>query len=104
MNKDIFVRQLEKRHIFWSYSSGAELPDEVVIEHTLKFGDISDIIELFKLFTKSEIERVWIKTMSCDDRFDKMNHYLKLFFFKNMIKMKTIETRYDRIKRACSEN
>jgi len=104
MNKDIFVRQLEKRHIFWSYSSGAELPDEVVIEHALKFGDIVDIINLFEIYSRDKIEDAWIKTMSCDDRFDKINHYLQLFFFKSTIKKKPIETRYDRIKRACSEN
>ena len=102
INKDVFVRQLEKKHVFWSYSPGADLPDEVVIEHVLKFGDIADIIILFKLFHKNEIERVWCKTMAPDDRFDKTNHYLKLFFFKNITK--PIETRYDRIKRACSEN
>jgi hypothetical protein len=102
MNKNVFVRQLEKRHVFWSYSPGAVLPDEVIIEHVLKFGDISDIIELFELFPKDEIEKVWYKTMAPDNRFDKTNHYLKLFFFKNI--SKPIETRYDRIKRACSEN
>ena len=102
MNKDVFVRNLEKRHVFWSYSSGVDFPDEIVIEHVLKFADIADIIQLFKLFSRNEIERVWLKTMSLDDRFDKINHYLKLFFFKNV--KKNVETRYDRIKRVSSEN
>ena len=101
MNKDVFVRNLEKRHVFWSYSPGSDLPDEVIVEHVLKFGDISDILELFKLFPRDEIQRIWQKTMSFDDRFDKINHYLKLFFFKNV--KKNVETRYDRIKRVSSE-
>lgn len=104
MNKFDFVRQLEKKHIFWSYSTKPDLPDEIIIEHTLKFGDVIDIINLFKIFKESEISLVWLETMSNDERFEKTNFYLLMFFLKNVEKNKPFETRYERIKRAGAVN
>lgn len=104
MDKSDFIKQLETKHIFWSYSTKMDLPDKIVIEHTLKFGDVVDIINLFKIFEESEISRVWLETMSNDERFERTNFYLLMFFLKNVEKNKPFETRYERIKRACAVN
>jgi len=104
MDINVFVDKLREKQVFWSYSNNVDIPDEIVVEHTLKYGDIIDIIELFKLFPKDFIVKIWLKTMSTDYRFDKTNHYLKLFFFKNLEKYKPVETRYEKIKRFSEKN
>lgn len=104
MDINNFVKKLKEKQIFWSYSKNTDIPHDIVIEHTLKYGDITDIIELFELFSKDLIVKVWLETMSTDDRFDKTNHYLKLFFFKNLEINTPLETRYEKIKRAGEEN
>lgn len=104
MDINNFVDKLKEKQVFWSYSKNADIPHEIVIEHTLKYGDVTDIIELFKLFSKDLIVKIWLETMSTDDRFDKTNNYLKLFFFKNLEKYKPAETRYEKIKRFSERN
>ena len=46
------------KHIFWSYKADANLPDELVIKQVAIYGDIVDIIELTKLFSKDTINSV----------------------------------------------
>ncbi len=104
MDRKEFVEQLKKKHVFWSYSPEAELPDEIIIEHTLKYGDVIDIINLFKSFSKDCITRIWLESMSHDIRFEKTNYYLKLFFLKNLETHEPVETRYEKIKRLSEEN
>lgn len=104
MDIKTFVNKLKEKQVFWSYSKNADIPHEIVIEHTLKYGDVIDIIELFTLFSKDLIVKIWLETMSTDNRFDKTNYYLKLFFFKNIGDNKPVETRYEKIKRAGEKN
>ncbi len=99
MDKKLFLEGLHKNRVLWSYSPGADLPDGIIVEHTLKYGDVIDIINLFKIFSEDFIERVWLETMCNDDRFEKTNHYLKLFFLKNIDDHEPVETRHEKIKR-----
>jgi hypothetical protein len=104
MDKLVFVDQLKKKQVFWSYSNNADIPDGIVVEHTLKYGDVLDIIELFKIFSNDFIVNIWLQTMSQDSRFEKTNYYLKIFFLKDVQKHKTVESRYEKIKRVSERN
>ncbi len=52
-----------------------------MIEHTLKYGDFDDIIELFKRIDKDKIKEVWSKTTAPDKRFLKVNLMIARIFF-----------------------
>jgi len=56
--KENLFSRLQKKGIFWSYATTAmlhDLGDAVFIEHTLKYGDFDDIVELFTLYGKKVI-------------------------------------------------
>lgn len=42
-------------HIFWSYKPDAELPDEVIAEQVLLYGDVEDMFLLTKLIPYDKI-------------------------------------------------
>jgi hypothetical protein len=41
MDINIFVEKLREKQFFWSYSKNADIPHEIVIDHTLKYGDVT---------------------------------------------------------------
>jgi hypothetical protein len=104
MDKRSFIEGLMKKRVLWSYSPDADLPDGIIVEYTLKYGEVHDIINLFEIFSEDFISQTWLETMSNDDRFDKTNHYLKLFFLKNLDDHEPVETRYEKIKRISEGN
>lgn len=76
--------KLKTKGIFWSYSDQAsflEVNTETMIEHVLKYADYDDIVELFKLYGKRAIFRVWEKVLKNDLRFKKLNLFLARVFF-----------------------
>lgn len=44
-------------HIFWSYKPDADLPDEVVAEQVLLYGDVEDMFLLVKLMSYEKIKQ-----------------------------------------------
>ena len=82
--KASLFRKLRDKGIFWSYDKGVEYSDfneGVFIEHTLKYGDFDDIVRLFELFGKGEIQTIWEREMKSDPRFVKLNYMLARVFF-----------------------
>jgi hypothetical protein len=76
--------KLKAKGIFWSYSdqvSFLEVNTETMIEHVLKYADYDDIVELFKLYGKRAIFRVWGKVLKNDLRFKKQ---IQSFFEKRI--------------------
>lgn len=44
------------KRYFWSYNfEKAELPISVIMEHIIKYGDVEDHLNLFKIFPKKEV-------------------------------------------------
>lgn len=81
--RKLFER-LKAKGIFWSYSDQAsfwEIDSETIIEHLLKYADNDDTVELFKLYGKRAIFRVWEKVLKNDLRFKKLNLFLARVFF-----------------------
>jgi hypothetical protein len=44
-------------HIFWSYAPQADLPEEIVAEQVILYGDLTDLFRLQDLVSKSSIEK-----------------------------------------------
>ena len=106
INKTEFIRQIDERGIFWSYDlkNPEKFPDSILIEHVLRWGDVPDILALFKLFDKDKIKKTWEKTMINDNRIYPHNYYLARVFF-GVEEPETIlrkENRYERIKKLTS--
>ncbi len=109
MNKKDFVKKLKDKGLFWSYSKNASYTDNVVMEQTLRWGDVDDLILLFSLFDKEKIFDVWVKHLLPDERLYAHNYYLARIFFdieddvEEFIKYKALKNnRYERIKEFTS--
>lgn len=83
MTKQELYDNLKTQGIFWSYDVEKieYIGDNLLIEHTLIWGDVPDILNLFKVFTKEEIIDVWNRKIVPDERYFKLNIYLGYIFF-----------------------
>ncbi|MBV5278041.1 MAG: hypothetical protein J0647_03210, partial [Campylobacteraceae bacterium] len=82
--KEALFEKLKMKGIFWSYEKSAllrDLGDEIFIEHTLKYADFDDVVELFTLYPKRRIISVWDRELKNDLRFKKLNLFLARVFF-----------------------
>ena len=59
--KEKLLKKLINENIFWSYDTAAasDISDSILIEHTLIYADVEEIKELFLIFNKEKIKRVW---------------------------------------------
>jgi len=46
------------KHIFWQYKPNADLPDMVVLENLLMYGDLDDLLKIPHLFSERQIIEV----------------------------------------------
>lgn len=67
--------------IYWNIKKNSDIDETTMIEHTLKYGDLDDIIELFKRINNDKIKEIWLKTMAPDRRFLKLNLMIARIFF-----------------------
>jgi len=75
---------MKQANLFWSYSptvSPHDLPDALVIEQALKYGDETDLQMLFRCYSRQEIEVIWKTNLIPDKRFRKLNTYLARVVF-----------------------
>ena len=83
ISKSDFIRSLIDRNFFWSYAfkDVSNLPDDLLIEQVLGYGEPDDIINLKKYFKLSQIKEVWQRLLIPDSRFKKANVWLAKVFF-----------------------
>lgn len=81
MEKNQVVENLRKRGALWSYAPEADLPDAVLIEETLRWGEVAELKWLFTYFGYSQVRQVWEQTLVADARIYRHNYYLALIFF-----------------------
>ena len=81
--KNKLFEKLIQNNVFWSYdiSSPDELPDKLIIEHTLRWADVPEILMLFEIYPEDLIKQVWIERLIPDERIYKHNWYLAKIFF-----------------------
>jgi hypothetical protein len=65
------------------FSSYNKVPDNInfIIEHTLLYADIDEILEIISKYGKEKFKSVWQKTLVADKRIIKLNHFLGKFIF-----------------------
>ncbi len=100
-NRSDLVQKLKSLGAFWSYSPDnlSELPDNVIIEEGLRWGDVSEIQSIFKTFSPKQIKQVWREKMLPDERIYSHNYYLAAIFFdiKNPARyIKPLQKKYNR--------
>ena len=65
--KKMLFRQLKKEHAFWSYDPKsvkfAQMGDDFLIEKVLYHLDWEFIMQLFEIYPKSQVKRVWKNTL-----------------------------------------
>lgn len=97
--------KLSNEGLFWSYNKSAGyVGDELLIEHTLIYGETDDIKVLFENFSKEKLIDVWNRKLIPDERLYGLNYYLAVIWFdisepidyiKNLSKK---YSRYERLK------
>ena len=110
--KNDFIQSLIKRNFFWSYAltDASNLPDELLIEHVLAYGEPEDIINLMKYFKFIQIKQVWQQKLLPDSRFKNANVWLAKVFFnikqtdKYIKKYSQQNNRYDQLQLLASKD
>jgi hypothetical protein len=98
--KQILSKKLISQNRFWSYDvqSNTQIADDILIEKTLLYLDLSDINLLFKLFSFAKIKRVWRERLAIQgDYYRRINRFLawKYFDIKQPDKyLKTVVTQH----------
>ncbi len=67
------------KHIFWSWKHDADLPENLVIQQVIAYGEISDFRLLSKLIPKQNIIEA-IEKWRNKDQYKKHIHFLKQVF------------------------
>lgn len=83
MDKKTLAYQLKDLGAFWSYSKDSlfNISDDLLIEETLRWGDVGEIKAIFQLFSKDKVKVVWENYLVPDRSIYPHNYYLALIFF-----------------------
>ena len=98
--KESLFKTAKDLNLFWSYSKDitlADIPEELLIEKILLYGDIKDLILLFQTYPYNHIYKVWTEELLPDKRYNEANYFLAKFFFKTDINSITVETKMDKL-------
>lgn len=97
LSKKEYIQSLMARNLFWSYegADASSMPDDVLIEHVLGYGEPEDIVRLRLYFPLSHIRRVWQQRLLPDVRMIKANVWLAKVFF-NVIRVDKYIEKYAR--------
>ena len=106
MTKSDFVKIVAEKGFLWSYKIDNldNFPDAILIEQVLRYGDVPEIMQLFRLFDDKKIKKVWIEKLLPDNRLKAHNYYLARVFFymdepEKFFEQNKPKTRYERIKK-----
>ncbi len=79
------IDKIKNTGLLWPYDMASlndTLPDDVLLEYIMKYGDISDIDFAMKVYNKAILEDVWERLIKYDIRFIKLSVFLARMFFK----------------------
>jgi hypothetical protein len=81
--RETLVQRGIKRKLFWSAdtSNPDTISDELLIEQTLRYGDLTDLQHLFRLFDKATLRQVWEKRLAWIEQDYKNNRFLAELYF-----------------------
>jgi hypothetical protein len=78
------INKLHQEHAFWSYNNDdiSKISDDALIAKVLLYLDIDDILVLFKLYPRRNIQNVWKdKMLAQDPMYHGLNRLYALLFF-----------------------
>ena len=84
--KNLLLRKLKKENAFWSYAPASvtfrNVDDDTLIEKVMLHLDIDSINQLFEIFPKTHIKRVW-QTRLCplEPYYNGLNRMLAYIYF-----------------------
>ncbi len=64
------------KHIFWQYKPEADLPEAVVLEHLLLYGDLEDLLNVTRSFTHKQIKEIQ-KKIKASERWKKRAFFIE---------------------------
>ena len=76
---------LKRENCFWSYDnvSIGNIPDELLIEKTLRHLDLPEINLLFQIYSTRRIKRVWLDRLVPQEEYlYTLNRFLAWYYFK----------------------
>lgn len=85
MSQQALFNKLKSQGLFWSYSQDLQyedLPEEVLIEHCLRYAGWDELQLLFKVFEKEHLFSIWQANIMPDQRFLKQNLFIARVLFK----------------------
>lgn len=98
--KSDLISKLKQEHSFWSYDESCidSISDDILIEKALIHLDLTDINQLFKIYSLNKVKKVWRDHLIPQEEYlHTLNRFLAWFYFK--IKdpdryLKSMTTRY----------
>jgi hypothetical protein len=63
------------RHLFWSYDPGADLPEEIISEQVILYGDLDDIFKLSTMVPRDTIAKV-NRRIATSGRWQRRTHFI----------------------------
>jgi hypothetical protein len=99
--------RLKSLGALWSYSVDAlkSMPENLLIEEALRYGDVPEIMMVFKLYPLKLVRQVWREKMIPDQRIYGHNVYLASIFFnienpkRYILPLQKKLSRYERIRK-----
>ncbi len=82
--KEVLYKKLLDSNAFWSYemSDRKDIPDRLLISETIIHLDVEEIIQLFNIFPKNEIKKVWREDLVIQgDYYYNLNRLMAWMFF-----------------------
>lgn len=64
------------KHIFWQYRPDADLPESVVLENLLLYGDLEDLLNVPRYFSYKQIKEIQ-KKISSSQRWRKRAFFIE---------------------------
>jgi hypothetical protein len=104
---------LVKHNLLWSYDPQQVqfLPENIIIEQTLRYGDVPQLRLLFETIDIKIIQKVWEQHLLPQPQYKKMNYYLAKLYFKKRGNIHQYidyfiqnETRLNKLQRLIAEN
>lgn len=83
--KDILADKLRQEHCFWSFEPNSikDIPDDILIEKTLRHLDLPEIDMLFTIYPYKTIKQVWMEQLVPQgDYLYTLNRFLAWYYFK----------------------
>jgi len=68
------------KYPFWSYKMNADLPEEIIIQQIVLYGEIKDMMRLIQVFSKEKINKV-IRRLSASNQ----KNIRRIHFFQKVI-------------------